>query len=173
MVTKDLKVAAFGPELAAVLTNDATPWYKQPHLLRLNFCLFSLFLFSSANGYDGSLMNGLQALTQWNAFMDYPTGAWLGFINAVPFLGAVVCYPVVAWTNNKIGRKKSVAIGYFWLVLGTSLQTASHNHASFVLGRLFTGGVSSFFGVSAAVLITETAHPMHRGVYTALANVGW
>lgn len=30
---------------------------------------------------DGSLMNSLQAIEQWNSFMDSPSGAWLGFIN--------------------------------------------------------------------------------------------
>jgi hypothetical protein len=38
---------------------------------------------ASANGYDGSLMNGLQALPRWNEFMKQPAGAWLGFINAI------------------------------------------------------------------------------------------
>jgi hypothetical protein len=38
---------------------------------------------ASANGYDGSLMNGLQALPRWNEFMNKPAGAWLGFINAI------------------------------------------------------------------------------------------
>jgi hypothetical protein len=35
-----------------------------------------------ANGYDLSLMNGLQALPRWNEFINKPAGARLGFINA-------------------------------------------------------------------------------------------
>lgn len=88
-------------ELAAVLPDDSKPWYKKTHLLKLNFIICSLVLFctslltllssrtnpnmhvASANGYDGSLMNGLQALPRWNEFMDQPAGAWLGFINAI------------------------------------------------------------------------------------------
>jgi hypothetical protein len=51
-------------QLAAVLPSAAVPWWKQRHLLRLNLIILSLVLFSSANGFDGSLMNGLEALDQ-------------------------------------------------------------------------------------------------------------
>lgn len=65
--------AAVGHELAAVLPDDGISWYRKPHLLKLNFCMFCLFMFASANGYDGSMMNGLQALPQWQSFMNMPT----------------------------------------------------------------------------------------------------
>lgn len=167
------QAAALGPELAACMPKDGIPWYKKKHLLKLNFCMFCLFMFASANGYDGSMMNGLQALPQWQTFMNTPTGAWLGFINAVQSLGAFCCYPVVAWSNNKFGRKKSIAVGYFWLALGVSIQTAAQNPAMFVVGRLCIGGVSSFFGASAPILITETAFPSHRATITSIFNSGW
>ena len=71
-MTKPLAAKGIGPALAAVLPQDGIPWYKKPSLLKLNICLFSLFLFSSANGYDGSMMNGLQALPQWQAALNHP-----------------------------------------------------------------------------------------------------
>lgn len=101
------------------------------------------------------------------------SGAWLGFINAVQSLGAFCCYPVVAWSNNRFGRKKSIAVGYVWLLLGTTIQTAAQSPAMFVVGRLCIGGVSSFFGASAPILITETAFPTHRATLTAIFNSGW
>lgn len=101
------------------------------------------------------------------------SGAWLGFVNAVQSLGAFCLYPVVAWSNNRFGRKKSIAVGYFWLALGVTIQTAAQNPAMFVIGRLCIGGVSSFFGTSAPILITETAFPTHRGTLTAIFNSGW
>ncbi|KAL3470511.1 general substrate transporter [Aspergillus californicus] len=173
MVSSHRQDKAIGTNLGAVLPNDETPWYKKRHLLRLNLCLFCIFLFSSANGYDGSMMNGLQALPQWHTFMSHPAGPWLGFINAVQSLGAVVCYPTVAWFNNRFGRKRSIATGYLWLILGVGLQTAARDPVDFVLGRLFIGGASAFFGISGAILITETAYPTHRGIFTALSNCGW
>ena len=130
---------AVGPELAAVLPQDGIPWYKKAFLRRLNFSVFCLVLFSSANGYDGSMMNGLQALPQWGIFMHNPTGAYLGFVVAVQSLGATVSFPAVAFANNKFGRKKTIAFGYTGLIIGVILTTAAHNQAMFILGRFFIG----------------------------------
>lgn len=171
MVINSLK--ALGPELSAVLPKDDTPWYKQRHLCLLNFSIFCMVILASANGYDGSLMNGLQALPQWQGFMHYPTGAWLGFVNAVQSLGAFTTYPLVAWSANKFGRKRTLFVAYFWLLLGVGLQVGSWNPAMFTCGRLFIGGVTSFFGASAPLLITEIAYPTHRSIVTALYNTGW
>ncbi|KAL9567405.1 hypothetical protein ACKAV7_008480 [Fusarium commune] len=162
-----------GPALAAVLPQDGLRWWQKPSLLRLNLCLFSLFLFAAANGYDGSMMNGLQALPQWQESLHHPKGAWLGFINAVQSLGAFVCYPFVAWSNNRFGRKKTIAVAFFWLTAGVSIQTAAQSPAMFIIGRMCIGGVSAFFGASVPLLMTETAFPTHRGVITAFYNCGW
>jgi hypothetical protein len=78
-----VQLKGVGSELAAVLPDDNVAWYRKKHLLRLNASIFCLIIVSSANGYDGSMMNGLQVLPQWQEFMSSPTGPWLGFVNAV------------------------------------------------------------------------------------------
>ena len=88
-------------------------------------------------------------------------------------LGAFCCFPAVAWSNNRFGRKKTIAVGYFWLVLGVTVQTAAQNPAMFVFGRLFIGGVSAFFSASVPLLMTETAYPTHRADITSFFNTGW
>jgi hypothetical protein len=44
----------------------------------------------SINGYDSSLLNGLQALPGWLAFLNELTSTWVGFINALYWIGAAV-----------------------------------------------------------------------------------
>ena len=39
------KSKTVGDELVAVLPQDSRPWYKQRHLLRLNFCIISLVMY--------------------------------------------------------------------------------------------------------------------------------
>jgi len=45
---------------------------------------------SYTTGYDGSMMNGLQSLDQWNDYFGHPTGSALGLLNAIQ-----ACAPVL------------------------------------------------------------------------------
>jgi hypothetical protein len=173
MMGVESTMKSVGSELAAVLPQGNGPWFMQPHLRSLNYFLFSMIILSSANGYDGSLMNGIQALPQWNRFMNQPSGSWLGFINAAQSLGSICSLPVIAWSANKFGRKKTLFVGYFWLFLGAGLQTGARSPTLFLLGRLSVGAVTTFFSMPAALLITETSYPTHRGIATSLYNTGW
>ncbi|KAJ5735035.1 uncharacterized protein N7483_000160 [Penicillium malachiteum] len=56
--------------LLAVVPQES--WWRSSNLRRLNFCVLSLALYSSSSGYDGSLVNGLEALDSWTEFMENP-----------------------------------------------------------------------------------------------------
>ena len=47
--------------------DDAVHWWKQPGLRRLYLLMPFLFLGSTTLGYDGSLLNGLQAMDSWES----------------------------------------------------------------------------------------------------------
>lgn len=162
-----------GSELASVLPKNDKPWYKKQNLRRLNFCILSLFLLSSANGYDGSMLNGVLALPPWQEFMKYPTGPWLGFIAGSQMLGGIFLYPLVAWSSNQYGRKWTTFGGYFFLVIGVGIQTGAISPSMFVVGRVVVGMAGAFFGGCVPLLMTETAYPTHRGVLTSLFMCGW
>lgn len=164
---------AVGDELASVLPQDNKAWYQRAHLIKLNLIVLSLVQFSSGNGYDGSVMNGLQALSSWQTFMSTPAGAWLGFVNAIYWLGTGIVSPVAAILANKYGRKLGVWIGYVFLVLGVVLQAASPNATAFIIGRFFLGCASGMFSSTVPLLINEVAYPTHRGIVSALFNCGW
>jgi MFS family permease len=112
-------------------------------------------------------MNGLQSLTQWENFMDHPTGAWLGFIGAIQSLGAMLGMPLQAWAANKFGRKPCILVGYIFMILGVGIQVGAHNPAMFIVSRLFIGFSGACFQ-AAVVLLTEIAYPTHRSKLTAM-----
>lgn len=118
-------------------------------------------------------MNGLQALNQWNDYFDRPAGAFLGFINAIYWIGAGCMYPIAAIVANKFGRKMPIWIGYLFLILGAGLQTGANNEAAFAVARFFVGNASACFSTSIPLLINEIAYPSHRGICGALYNCGW
>ncbi|KAH7001013.1 sugar transporter [Ilyonectria destructans] len=164
---------AVGAGLAQVLPNDGVAWYKKGHLRLLNYYAFSMALLAAANGYDGSMMNGLQALPQWHDFMDNPKGAWLGFINAIQALSSTLAYPAVAYFANRWGRKRGLLIGFFFLFLGAFLQAFTPNSAGFIISRFFLGQPSAWWAGLAPLLITELAYPTHRAFLTSFYNSGW
>ncbi|CAK7230178.1 hypothetical protein SBRCBS47491_007497 [Sporothrix bragantina] len=170
--TKDTE-AADAVRLESVIPSDGTPWYRKSHLLKLNYVIVSLVLYSSANGFDGSLQNSLQVLDQWEDFMDHPSGAWLGWINAIYWLGCFLAYPPAAWISNRFGRKPGVYAGYLPLAIGVAVQASAQNDIAFMISRLFLGAASALFGNGAPLLINEIAHPAHRAIASATFMSGW
>ncbi|KAH7025701.1 general substrate transporter [Microdochium trichocladiopsis] len=160
-------------QLATVLPSDGRPWYRKGHLVRLNVHVLSLIMLCSANGYDGTLMNGLQALPRWNEFMGMPAGAWLGFINAVYWISNGVSFAASAWISNKYGRKPGIYIGYVFLVAGIILQTAANNEGAFIAARALVGSASGWYTSGAPILINEIAFPTHRPIAAACYQCGF
>jgi MFS family permease len=64
-----------------------------------------------SNGYDGSMMNGLQTLENWREYFDNPTGGTLGLFNAIQNIGTVVALPIAPYLNDKLGRRWTLFIG--------------------------------------------------------------
>ncbi|OJJ76888.1 hypothetical protein ASPBRDRAFT_113801 [Aspergillus brasiliensis CBS 101740] len=143
-------------------------WWSSPSLIRLNLCIISLTLLSSANGYDSSLLNGLQSLPIWMSFMGQPGGTWLGFINTLYWIGAGISATFAASFSNRYGRKKAICLGYVCLIVGTALQSAAPSKALFMVGRFLAGASMGWMNNAGPSLIAEVAYPSHQGVATAM-----
>lgn len=52
-------------------------------LIKLNLWILLLLITSSTNGYDGSMMNGLQSVKTWAAYFGKPNDSTLGLLNAI------------------------------------------------------------------------------------------
>lgn len=118
-------------------------------------------------------MGGLLALPRWNQFMEFPTGAYLGWITAIYWLGNGVAFPLAAWVSNKYGRRPGIYLGYLFMALGVGMQGAAQNKTTFTVSRLFIGIGSAWLGNGAPLLINEIAHPKHRPIANALFMCGW
>lgn len=118
-------------------------------------------------------MNSLQALPQWKHFMSRPDGTWLGFINAIYFIGILSAYPFSPIISQRFGRKCGNYVGYLFLVAGTILQTCAQNQASFLVARYLTGVSCGFWTTTAPLLISEISYPPHRGILSTLFMCGY
>ncbi|KAL4733955.1 general substrate transporter [Aspergillus similis] len=149
-----------------------TPWWS-PQLRRLTFCILSLIFFSSSNGFDGSLVNGLQSLDSWMDFMGQPSGTWLGLINAVYSLGALVSTIFAAWCSNRFGRKLCVWIGIVLILAGSILGAAAPNDTVYIVSRAVIGVSSGMVSNAPPLLLNEIAYPAHRSISSCLFMIGY
>ncbi|KAL2825776.1 sugar transporter [Aspergillus cavernicola] len=161
---------AYGHALAAVLPKDGKPWYLTKHLILLNLLLCVPLISSSAVGYDASMMNGLQSLTQWRSYFDSPSGALLGTINAVYPIGKILMLLPVTWLEDRYGRRVPIIIGLLCLIGFAAVQAASQNIAMFIVSRFLIGASTIMIAQPSPILITELAYPTHLAKVTALYN---
>ncbi|PNS14603.1 High-affinity glucose transporter [Sphaceloma murrayae] len=157
-----------GSALAAVLPQDSRSWWNVPNLRKLNLILLVPFLSSSVTGYDGSLMNGLQALPAWKRAFGNPQGYALGGVNAAQSAGAIIALPLCAWFCDKFGRRWTLFFGAVLIIVASIIQSTSVNLGMFIFSRIVVGMGSSFVVQPAPLLISELCYPTHRGVYTAM-----
>ncbi|KAJ9156582.1 Hexose transporter [Pleurostoma richardsiae] len=144
------------------------PLYKNKGLLKVYAVLVpGVMLFSSAGGYGGSMLNGLQALSTFKDFF-HPSSAITGFINSCFWIGGIVSFPFAQIVADQLGRRNGVFFGASLILLAAILQGAAHNLAMFVIARIFLGFGYICSGTSAVVLVSELTHPLHRRVITGL-----
>ncbi|KAH9915058.1 general substrate transporter [Epithele typhae] len=165
--------AGSGNAAFAHLLHSSTPWWKNWRLLKLNLCIALLLITSTTNGYDGSMMNGLQTLPQWNQAFDYPQSAKLGLLSAIQNIGCLAAYPFSPYMSDGLGRRISVIFGAVIMCVATVLQTASNSVGMFIGARFLIGFGLTFAAAAAPVLITEVAYPSQRAPATSLYNTLW
>ena len=79
-------------------------WLFQRNLLTLNLLLVGALVCGTTNGYDNSLLNGLQLLDTWQNFFGKPDGAWLGLIVSANRLGALLALPFISPLQYQTGQ---------------------------------------------------------------------
>ncbi|KAG8679779.1 hypothetical protein FRC09_018712, partial [Ceratobasidium sp. 395] len=152
---------------------DDGPWWRNRGILFLNLCLLLALITSSANGFDSSMMNGLQIVPEWQYYFGNPSGSTLGMVNAVQNLGVLMALPFAPFVSDNFGRKKALILGALIMLGGVSLQTASTSIVHFVCSRGMIGFGLCFATNAAPLLITELAYPTQRGRITAMYNSSW
>lgn len=98
-------------------------WWKRRGLLRLYLMMPILFLGSTINGYDGSLLNGLQTMDSWQQYFGNPSGARLGLFTAIQNIGAITALPFSPYAADLFGRRIGVVLGLMVLFVGIIIQS--------------------------------------------------
>ncbi|EJT99118.1 hexose transporter [Dacryopinax primogenitus] len=148
-------------------------WWKNPRRVKLNLWILLLLITSYSNGYDGSMMNGLQILIQGQESFNYPNGSMLGLLNAIQNVGSLCATPFAPYVSDGIGRRYAVIWGASLMVIGCVVQTASQTVGMFIGARFLLGFGLTFAANAAPMLVSELAYPDQRAQLTSAYNSLW
>lgn len=149
------------------------PWWKRSNMRLLYFYVVLLILTNTANGFDGSMMNGLQTLSYWQEYFNHPRGSILGLFNSSMSLGSLMGLFVVPYMIDYAGRKAGLVVGSLLMLLAVGLQSGARNFGMFVAARIILGLGDSIVLGSAPLLIAEVAHPQDRAVLVTLSGASY
>ncbi|CAE7233119.1 unnamed protein product [Rhizoctonia solani] len=148
-------------------------WWEHSHILTLNLLLVVPLATSYANGFDGSMMNGLQSVRQWKDYFGNPDSKDLGLFNAIQSIGALCGTPFAPYITDIFGRRVGILTGAILVLVAAALQAATQNLGMFIGARFLIGFGSTFAGMASPLLISEVAYPTHRAALTSLYNSFW
>ncbi|KAL2867824.1 hexose transporter protein [Aspergillus lucknowensis] len=148
-------------------------WWKMKGMRFVYLTLWAALITSATNGYDGSLMNGLQALDDWKASYNYPQGATLGLLAASLAIGSMLAIPVVPYVADSLGRRFGVVVGCVIMLGGVAMTSIGYQVALFVVGRIIIGFGLGIAQECSPLLVAELVHPQHRAIYSTIYNSLW
>ncbi|KAJ1302471.1 hypothetical protein OPQ81_002789 [Rhizoctonia solani] len=148
-------------------------WWQHSHIFWLNILLLVPLVTSYANGFDGSMMNGLQSVEQWKEYFGHPDSKDLGLFNAIQSIGALSATPFAPYISDIFGRKAGILFGSALVLIAAILQTATQNLGMFVGSRFLIGFGTTFAQMASPLLVSEVAYPTHRAALTSLYNSLW
>ncbi|KAM0297031.1 hypothetical protein ACHAPM_009900 [Fusarium culmorum] len=156
---------------------DTSCWWRYPNLRALNLLMIIPLLSIFSQGFDGSMMNGLQSVTHWQTYFGSPTGALLGFFNAAYPLGGILGSFAISPVADTLGRRCGIAFGAALCCVGAAIQGASVNIAMFIISRVIIGSGSVVVAGVGAPYITEikqtsSAEVSDHNMFTFLKDLG-
>lgn len=155
--------------------SDRLKWYQNKGALKLNFFLSVIFVGMILNGYDGSLISGLQASDAWQEDLNYPRGVRLGMLNAVGNIAGFVVGPFIAYIDEHWGRRWGIRFYGYTILIGSIIGCIAgvsnvNGYALFCTGRAIIGlGLASFL-MTSLIVVQEIAHPRSRETVAASWN---
>ncbi|KAF4780631.1 major myo-inositol transporter iolT [Colletotrichum scovillei] len=160
------------PQLSQIAQNDKTIWYKKPNLRFLYLILIPTGLgVEWTSGFDSSMMNSLQAVSSWFEYFGRPNSSRLGLLSAIYSLGALMAIPFVPYFSQRLGRRRTILMGSWIMVLGAGLQAGSRNVDMFLASRWILGFGIPFAIINASSLIGELSYAKERPIMTRLAGI--
>ncbi|RSH90688.1 hypothetical protein EHS25_001293 [Saitozyma podzolica] len=157
----------------AVHNNTAPNWWNDNGLRKLVFFMAICTISAVGSGVDGSLINGLQIIPEFEANLGNISTNYTGIVIASFSLGALPALPISAYTMDRLGRRFPLILGSISVVAGGIAQAFTRGPSAYLGTRFIIGFGIALTGTSAPTLLMELAHPRLRGQASLLYNCSW
>ncbi|CAI7582706.1 uncharacterized protein N7487_006743 [Penicillium crustosum] len=114
-------------------------------------------------GYDQGVFGGLLDNKPFLETFENPSVTIQGQIVATYDIGCIIGTLVTMYAGDKLGRRRTILIGCFILIVGAILQTASYSLAQMIVGRVVAGVGNGMNTIAIPIWQSETARAEHRG----------
>ncbi|SCV69646.1 BQ2448_1040 [Microbotryum intermedium] len=136
--------------------------------------IFTAFLCSTANGFDGSLMASINNMAAYQSqFNSGLVGSTTGIIFAMYTIGQMSGSMISAPIADRFGRRVGMQAGCIGIVLGSIVATTSQTKGQFIAGRFILGFGIAIVTTASPSYCVEIAPPAWRGRATGAYNCGW
>ena len=152
---------------AAIGENKPNPWAKG-YIQLYGFC-FIIYLCSTMNGFDGSLMGSINSVKEYLNYYNLSLNgaSSTGIIFAIFQIGQMAGAWFV-WIADWRGRKLPIFLGCFGVLIGTIVTATAKTRAVFVGGRFLLSFFCTWATMSAPMLVIELAPPQYRATVSGL-----
>ncbi|OAL28691.1 hypothetical protein AYO20_09415 [Fonsecaea nubica] len=144
-------------------------WYNMYLVWLAGFGIF-------ASAYNMAIISSTLGQPTFYEYLDLTMGtshttSVTSTANALYFLGSFVSCCIITAIGDRIGRKKTMWISLFFIIIGSALQTGTRNVAMYQVSRVITGmGTGSLFS-TVPVYQSEISPPHFRGFLVGQAGV--
>ncbi|KAL3487615.1 putative transporter [Aspergillus germanicus] len=155
------------------LGGTPNPWGRG-HLKLYAACLI-IYLCSTMNGYDGSLMGSINVLPEYQSYYNTSGASATGLVFSIFNIGQMAG-ALFVWVNDVCGRRMTLRVTAFLICCSAVFTALAPTLPAFIAARFLLSFFSTICCVAAPMLLVEIAPPLHRatvaGIYNTLYYMG-
>jgi len=119
-------------------------------------------------GYDSGIITSTIAQPHFVTYFNKPNDNVVGGIVSSFQGGAILGTIITFFTADKLGRKKTIALGALIATIGCALQAGAVNMAMLIIGRFIAGVAVGILTSTIPMYASEIAEPKYRGALSGL-----
>ncbi|KAF3798536.1 Lactose permease [Colletotrichum gloeosporioides] len=176
-VLKHIDDADTGADSYAAIMATQKPDPRGPGYMKLYLLASMVFLCSTMNGFDSSLMGSINALPNYTAYFGLPSNGntSTGIVFAIFQVGQM-CGALFIWMADWYGRTWHIFFGCLGVCIGTIVTSLATSLPMFIGGRFILSFAATCAHTSAPLYLVEISPAAYRGtiagMYNTFYNVG-